>query len=594
MRNFLLLALGCVVFHPGGALGDDLDDAEHLVQEAVRADLAGQREQRDAVLARAVEAAPDCALARWQSGQICIGEQWLSLEDAQPDARAEKVINEYRQLRDVHANSPKGHLLLARFCHRHGLKDRERLHWLAVLQAQPANKEAIRSLGLQPHQGRLLTAQQIEWLESQQKRWDDAREKWEPVLAEARTAITKGTPEQREAGLEQLRAIEDPDAIPFAEQALSGESDELTGELIALAGRIDDRMSTDLLVRYAVGCDSERLRDAAIGHLKQRDWYTFVPVLMGALATPVQMSFSAIPVSDGMIASISFNRQGPEADFTQHLKIANAAASSLRARTRSVQANWGPLRPNALRGDRAAQSRMETAAVASQAAGLAMQQVTAENRRVQFWNQRIDDVLSEVTGQETDGQAQSWWQWWQEYNDLYVPEDKPLVERENELVVQTSQDRVSTCECFLPGTPVWTDTGAVPIERIRVGDRVLSQDPDSGELAYKLVLQTTVRPEAATVRIGVGGEEIYATKGHPFWVAGEGWKMARNLEPGWRLHTPAGSREITHVGEGPEFQAHNLLVADFRSFFVGGTKILVHDNTVRRPTAAIVPGVVYR
>lgn len=578
-----IILFSCVSFHPGETRGDNLDDAEHLVQEAVRADLAGQSEQRDAVLARAVGAAPDCALARWHSGQIRMNGQWLSLDDTRLDARAERVINEYRQLRDLHANSPKGHLLLARFCHRHGLKDRERLHWLAVLQAQPANKEAIRHLGLRPHQGRLLTAQQIQWLESQQQRWGDAKEKWEPVLAEARTAIMKGTPEEREAAMAQLRAIDDPDAIVFAQEALSGESDELTAELIALAGQIDDQMSTDLLVRYALGSDSELLRDAAIGHLKQRDWYTFVPALMGALATPVQMSFSAIPVSDGMIASIRFNRQGPEADFAQHVRIANASTSSARARRRA---------PSALRGARAAQSRVETAAVASQAAGRAMQRVTAENWRVQFWNQRIDDVLSEVTGQETDGQAQSWWQWWQEYNDLYVPEDKPLIERESEVVVQTSQARFSTCECFLPGTPVWTETGSVPIERIRVGDRVLAQDPDSGELAYKLVLQTTVRPGAATVRVGVGDEEIYATKGHPFWVSGEGWKMARNLEPGWRLHTPTGSREITSVGEGPEFQAHNLLVADFRSFFVGETKILVHDNTVRRPTAAIVPGVV--
>jgi len=174
---------------------------------------------------------------------------------------------------------------------------------------------------------------------------------------------------------------------------------------------------------------------------------------------------------------------------------------------------------------------------------------------------------------------------------LYIPEEKPLIETDNEVALNTSGDRITTCECFLPGTPVWTDVGAVPIERIRVGDRVLAQDPSTGELAYKLVLQTTVRPNAATVRVGVGDEEIYATRGHPFWVSGKGWKMARNLQPGWRLHTPSGSREITHVGEGPEFQAHNLLVADFQNFFVGQTKILVHDSSVRQPTSAIVPGV---
>jgi hypothetical protein len=93
------------------------------------------------------------------------------------------------------------------------------------------------------------------------------------------------------------------------------------------------------------------------------------------------------------------------------------------------------------------------------------------------------------------------------------------------------------------------------------------------------------------VRVGVDGEDIYATNGHPFWVVGKGWRMARKLEPGWRLHTPNGSLVISHVEEGPESRAHNMMVEDFRCFFVGSNKILVHDNTVRRPTAALVPGV---
>jgi hypothetical protein len=295
------------------------------------------------------------------------------------------------------------------------------------------------------------------------------------------------------------------------------------------------------------------------------------------MATPVEVSFSATPVADGMFASISFRREGPLVGYERELKIASASASV-----------GGNLMQIVRRARGSTPNRDRVAAVAAREGARAFQQATAENRRVQFWNNRIDMVLSEVTGQETDGRPESWWQWWQDYNDVYIPEEKPVYRMENEIVIP---NRVTTCECFLPGTPVWTDTGPEPIERIAVGDRVLAQDPDTGELAYKLVLQTTVRPDAATVRVGIADEEIYATNGHPFWVAGEGWKMARRLEAGMRLHTASGSREITHVEEGPTWQAHNLLVADFPSFFVGNAKILVHDNSVRQPTAAVVPGV---
>ncbi len=571
-----LLALGAVpVGDTAGDenLGDDRDKAIELVHEAVQADLDGRLEERDSAIARAIAAAPNCPLARWHNGQVLCGDQWIDLNTLQAENKSQGWIDRYRQLRDEHANSLQGHLMLARFCHRHGLKDREKLHWHAVLMAAPGNKDAIRSLGVRPYRGALLTNAQIQWLEETENRWNAAKEKWQHELLRIQKAILHGTSEERETAIERLAAMDDPDVLPFAEEALAGETDELLLQLIALAGRIEGQTSTNLLTRYAVSADSDDVREAAIRHLKRRDWFTFVPALMGAMVTPVEVSFSATPVADGMFASISFRREGPLVGYERELKISNSLAS----RGSSFRRPSGGT-PN----------RDRVAAAAVRQGVRAYQQTIAENRRVQFWNNRIDLVLSDVTGQETDGRPQSWWQWWQEYNDLYIPEEKPIYRTEDEIVIR---DRVTTCECFLPGTPVWTETGPEPIERIAVGDRVLAQDADTGELAYKLVLQTTVRPDAGTVRVGIDDEEIYATNGHPFWVAGEGWKMARRLEPGMRLHTATGSREITHVEEGPTWQAHNLLVADFPCFFVGNAKILVHDNSVRQPTASVVPGV---
>lgn len=549
-----------------GANADDQVDAQRLVREAIEADMRGQREQRDTALGQAVRIEPDNALARWHSGQLQVGGKWTDLADAQLQAVAEGQIARYRQLRDIHATSLQGHRLLARYCRKNALKDRERLHWYAILQAQPRNIEAIRCLGLLPYRGALLTQEQIDQLEAEEKQWGEARGEWRPKLTELRTALEKGSTEERRDALEQLRAIDDPRAVFFAQQVLSGRSDELTLELIALFGRIENPWTTNLLVNHAVLHESAAARDAATACLRERSWFTFVPTLMGALATPIEMSYSATPMADGTYACISLYREGPLAEYSRRDGFRGQGRGA-RGRTMSTVAALG---------------------AATIAASRTQRQVAMANAQAESRNERIDEVLREITDHETDGRPQSWWQWWQEYNDVYVPEEKPLVESENETVYTAA---VTTCECFLPGTPVWTETGPEPIEKVRVGDRVLAQDPTTGELAYKLVLQTTVRPIGQTVRVGVDGEDIYATNGHPFWVVGKGWRMARKLEPGWRLHTPNGSRTITHVEEGPESRAHNMMVENFRCFFVGSDKILVHDNTVRRPTAALVPGV---
>jgi len=130
------------------------------------------------------------------------------------------------------------------------------------------------------------------------------------------------------------------------------------------------------------------------------------------------------------------------------------------------------------------------------------------------------------------------------------------------------------------------------IDQIRPGDCVLSQDPDTGELAFKPVLATTVRPPSPLINIRVEGETIRATRGHPFWVSGIGWQMAKELKAGQWLHTLGGPVLIERCEQNGSAEAYSLVVADFNSFFVGNVQALVHDNNLRQVTSAKVPGLV--
>jgi hypothetical protein len=145
-------------------------------------------------------------------------------------------------------------------------------------------------------------------------------------------------------------------------------------------------------------------------------------------------------------------------------------------------------------------------------------------------------------------------------------------------------------DCLAAGTPVWTAKGPLANERIRVGDLVLSQHAETGELAYKPVLRTTVRPSGKLIRIQAASEEFQTSGGHLFWVAGQGWTKSRDLQSGQVLHTVAGPAYVSYVESGTEAETYNLVVADFNTYFVGDAKVLSHDNTVRTPTRAIVPG----
>ena len=136
------------------------------------------------------------------------------------------------------------------------------------------------------------------------------------------------------------------------------------------------------------------------------------------------------------------------------------------------------------------------------------------------------------------------------------------------------------------------DAGYLAIEKIRPGDRVLSQHPETGELAYRLVLDTTLRPPSPSLRVRCGEEEIVATLGHPMWVAGKGWRMTKEIEVGDLLHGVQGSVSVDAIEPGPEAEAYNLVVADFNTYCIGKHRVLVHDNQTRLVTDAVLPGLV--
>lgn len=137
---------------------------------------------------------------------------------------------------------------------------------------------------------------------------------------------------------------------------------------------------------------------------------------------------------------------------------------------------------------------------------------------------------------------------------------------------------------------VWTDAGPKAIETIEIGDLVLSQNPETGELTYKPVLDTTVRPAGDLLSVSIGNENIETSGGHLFWVAGNGWVKSRQLKSGASIHAVNGAVPVSAVESGSNAETYNLVVAENNTYFVGESRILCHDNTIRQPTDRVVPG----
>jgi hypothetical protein len=228
------------------------------------------------------------------------------------------------------------------------------------------------------------------------------------------------------------------------------------------------------------------------------------------------------------------------------------------------------------------------------------ERVARVNRLAETLNARIVPVLTETTGQSFSDNPKAWWDWWRNQNEYYTSEH-PVNRGYDSQVDQytygypttslvSSAPQPKSCSCFVKGTPIWTKTGVRPIESVESGDLVLAQDVNTGELKYEPVIGRTVRPPSPIVKVSLDDEQILATKGHPFWITGCGWRMAKEVAKGEMLHGLSGSTTIRKIETASDAEAYNLVVADMNTYFVGNHGVLVHDNTPRQPTPALVPG----
>jgi hypothetical protein len=222
--------------------------------------------------------------------------------------------------------------------------------------------------------------------------------------------------------------------------------------------------------------------------------------------------------------------------------------------------------------------------------------VAQNNAGVMQGNAPIFSVLETTTGAALKRHPAVWHLWWQDYNETQTNKQTlfQYVPTRSAFATAYQVQVVSGTSCFAAGTRVWTETGLAPIEKIEIGDRVLSQDPETGELAYKVVIETTASPPICELfNVNVDGEPVHMTAGHVAWLVGEGWRMAKRLAEGNQLQTLHGGRTVDAISVSPPAErVFNLIVSDFNTYFVGENGIFVHDITFRKPTRAVVPGLV--
>ncbi|MHB1556888.1 MAG: polymorphic toxin-type HINT domain-containing protein [Isosphaeraceae bacterium] len=332
---------------------------------------------------------------------------------------------------------------------------------------------------------------------------------------------------------------------------------------------------------------------------------------VGPLTLPQELAYMGVtrPGSGAQVAALLSKAGLPAAQSQKlgHVMAANAASSyQMQLNELSMLGDYMFGAPMAVGVGRAETleipiGQMEldaqrSAQVARMQLAGDVQAIEAKNAQILQANRPVRQVLLQAVGIDKGDDRKAWTGWLVDLfgfalaaqqvptNESTVIEQVPLSYQPQAAPVIEEGIGFYHHSCFGAGTPVRTLDGLRPIETLRAGDLVLTEDTHTGELKYEAVVVVYHNPPNSTLRIGLdGGESIVATGIHRLWKSGKGWTMARELKPGDTLRTLGGLARVESVDAEKKQPVYNLQVAEGESYFVGKAGVLAHDNSTINP-----------
>jgi len=552
-------------------------DAAANIRLALWCEAHGLGAERLEHLARAVLCDPTNTVARGLLGMVAYGGRWKHPEEVAASARSDEALQrnlaEYDARREGMPETAEDHWTLGLWCEQNGLEPEARAHFTSVTRLDPNRADAWARLGCRKVGGRWLSEAQVAAEQAEANAQKQANERWGQRLKQWWKEWLADKDHRTEAE-ERLGQELEPRAVPTIRTLFDKGTTEQQLVAVRMYDRIDSPSATRDLSRFATMDRHPEVRQSAVEALTRRDPKEVIEPLISLMRAPMDVVVAPVRGADGVTALQVEDEQAILRKFYVQRNVTVRAPAGPAG-----PINFGFLGPILSRGNNRT----------------AQQQLTKDLGTVAYRNnvrERVNEsaraVLTEVTGQDQGPEPESWRRWLSDQQG-YAYRSPTGPKRVYTRVSRHTQYQFASVgyhhNCFAKGTPVRTLLGPKPIETLRVGDQVLSENPSSGALSYQPIVVVYHNPPSPTLRIKLGGEEIVATPIHRFWRAGKGWALARDLQMGDRIRVLGGLAQVTALDSDEVQPVFNLEVADGHSFFVGELGALVHDNSPIQPTS---------
>ncbi|MBI4437330.1 MAG: hypothetical protein HY590_07960 [Candidatus Omnitrophica bacterium] len=135
--------------------------------------------------------------------------------------------------------------------------------------------------------------------------------------------------------------------------------------------------------------------------------------------------------------------------------------------------------------------------------------------------------------------------------------------------------------CFVAGTLVLTEEGLKPIESLKIGEKILSKNLETGALELKKITRTFETERDDLAKLSLGRTSIVCSNNHRFFKIGGSFHEANELKKGELLLDAQGKsrplRETELLNLKSRVKVYNLTIQDNHTYFVSSEEVLVHN-----------------
>lgn len=652
MKAFFRLSLSLSLLYPlpgicfGAETTEDKSTSDSSsLAKVLKAEAEGEAIDRSAALHSKTNSAVNAAseikdkTLRWQAGEIEVNGHWQKLSQLEPN-QLPKEMQRYLTERGDGPLDKDGHRRMAKWCLTNNLPDQAEAHWYGVLEADSNDAEARQALKFTQIEGRWFSQEEIAATQTNAQEQIKALKTWLPKIRDIVAGIESSDTAKRLKSIQQLKAIKDPNAVKALQFAAERSEAQTALHMLNAIKRFRTPDACMALASIALLSPSTELGQEAAVALARFPKEMYVPALLDFMSTEkdLRRNVAIQPNGDLVLQLLEVRELKSHVETAQLDKVLKINNASLVLSAPNVRfAGRTAIGFDADSVTAASENQVAAAVTQNEAqrdAEIQQTRLAQENEATRQLQRNVCTVLRSATGEKLDDTPRQWWNWWDLEQEILTVGNKEILRNYDRdfqsLVYSVNPERVRQfrasgsnengatpvasesvpserrnrirpsfarvnpayrIDCLVAGTLIQTEMGLRPIESIRIGDNVVSQDIESGKISLKPVIRTTERPTSITCHIVLANNtKIQSTLGHHWWVAGKGWVKTKDLESGMHIRTAASSMEVAKLEDAPESVTYNISVADYHSYFVGEERLLSFDSRELTPTFQVVPG----